>query len=73
MKTVNGSFETDKNFQYLGTTSTDQNCVYDEQRLEVLTAVTMTSTVFWDVTPSSLVKVYRCSEEGIASIFRVEK
>jgi hypothetical protein len=30
---------------------------------EVLTAVVMTSTIFWDITP----------EEHIASIFRVEE
>jgi hypothetical protein len=39
---------------------------------EVLTAVVMKSTTFWDITPCSLLSV-DVSEEHIASIFTVEK
>jgi hypothetical protein len=42
-------------------------------RFEVLMAVTLKSTVFWDVTPCSLVKFSDVTEERIASKFRVEK
>jgi hypothetical protein len=37
---------------------------------EILTAVVMKSTIFWDITPCSPLKV---SEERIASIFRIEE
>jgi hypothetical protein len=40
---------------------------------EVLTGVVMKSSVFWDITPCSPLKVSRRSEEHIGSIFRVEK
>jgi hypothetical protein len=39
---------------------------------EVLTAVVMKSTIFWDITLSSPLSI-DVSEEHIASIFRVEK
>jgi hypothetical protein len=38
---------------------------------EVLTAVVMNSTIFWDITPRSSLKVNR--RFHIASIFRVAK
>jgi hypothetical protein len=37
---------------------------------EVLTAVVMNSSIFWDITPCSQLKV---KEENIASIFRAEE
>jgi hypothetical protein len=41
---------------------------------EILTAVAMKSSVFWDITPSSLFKVKtNVSKKNVASIFRVEK
>jgi hypothetical protein len=40
---------------------------------EVLTAVSMESTVFWDVTPCSAVEVHHVSEQYTSSIFRVEE
>jgi hypothetical protein len=40
---------------------------------EVLTAVVMKSSVFWDITPCSPSKANQCSEEHVASIFRVEE
>jgi hypothetical protein len=40
---------------------------------EVLTAVAMMSTIFWDVMPYSLVEVHHISEEYTASIFRVDE
>jgi hypothetical protein len=39
---------------------------------EVLTAVVMRSSVFWDITPCSPLKATDVSEEHVASIFRVE-
>jgi hypothetical protein len=45
------------------------NCV----RFEVLTAVTVESTVFYDVTPCNLRNVYRRSDESITSVFRIEE
>jgi hypothetical protein len=48
-----------------------QNCV----GLEVLTAVVMKSSMFWDITPYyySSLKVNDDSEEHVASIIRVEE
>jgi hypothetical protein len=40
---------------------------------EVLTAVVMQITLFWDIMPCSPLKVTNVSEEHIASIFRIEK
>jgi hypothetical protein len=40
---------------------------------EVLTAVVMKSTIFWDTTPYSSWKLADVSEEYIASIFKVEE
>jgi hypothetical protein len=40
--------------------------------LEVVTAVTVNNTVFWDVILCSLVEVADISEEHAASVFRVE-
>jgi hypothetical protein len=42
-------------------------------RSEVLVAVTLTSTISWDVTPYSLVEVYCVSEEHNTSIMRVKE
>jgi hypothetical protein len=42
-------------------------------RFEVLTAVVMKSSIFWDITPCSMLKSTDVSEKLIASIFRVEK
>jgi hypothetical protein len=39
---------------------------------EVLTALVMKSSIFWDITPCSPLKVSDHSEEHIASIFRIE-
>jgi hypothetical protein len=40
---------------------------------EVLTAVVMRSSVFWDITPRSRWKSTDVSEEHVAFIFRVEE
>jgi hypothetical protein len=40
---------------------------------EVLTAVVMKSTIFWDITPCSPLLSTDVSEEHIASIFRAEE
>jgi hypothetical protein len=40
---------------------------------EVITAVIIESTIFWDVTPCSLLKVNQPMEEHISSIFSVEE
>jgi hypothetical protein len=42
-------------------------------QFEVLTAMAMKSSIFWDIMLRSLVKVNRRFEEIIASIFRVEE
>jgi hypothetical protein len=39
-------------------------------RFQILTAVTMTTAIFWDVTPYNTVEV---SEEHTVSIFRAQK
>jgi hypothetical protein len=41
--------------------------------IEVLTAVTKKSSVFWDITSCSLVEFADISEENTPSIFRVEE
>jgi hypothetical protein len=46
-------------------------CLFQE--FEVLTPVVMKSSVFWELTPYSPLKVNKFSEEHIASIFRVEE
>jgi hypothetical protein len=40
---------------------------------EVLTAMVMKSSILWDITPGSPLKVNDVSKEHIISIFRVEK
>jgi hypothetical protein len=40
---------------------------------EVLTAVVMKSSTFWDITQCSPLKFTVVSEEHVASLFRVEK
>jgi hypothetical protein len=40
---------------------------------EVLTAVVMKSSIFWDIMWCCQLKVNRVSEEHVASIFRVEE
>jgi hypothetical protein len=40
---------------------------------EVLTAVVMKSTIFWDITPCSPLKATDVSEEHVASIFGAEE
>jgi hypothetical protein len=49
----------------------DKHCV----GFEALSAVVMKSSLFWDITPCSPLKVNRrfVSEEHVASIFRVEE
>jgi hypothetical protein len=42
-------------------------------RFEVFGSVTLKITIFWDVTPCSLVEVTDASEERAASIFRIGK
>jgi hypothetical protein len=43
-------------------------------RFEVLTTVTMKITVFWDVTPYSLIDIYTgLSDESTTPIVRVEE
>jgi hypothetical protein len=41
--------------------------------VNVLRAVTMKSTVFWDLTPRNLTKVMEVSEDITASMFKVEE
>jgi hypothetical protein len=40
---------------------------------EALTAVVMKSSIFWDITPCTLLKSIDISEEHVAFIFRVEE
>jgi hypothetical protein len=40
---------------------------------EVLTAVVMKNTIFWDITSCSTLKVNRCFGGNTASMFRVEE
>jgi hypothetical protein len=40
---------------------------------EILTAVTAKSTIFWDVTPCTLVEINRLSDEYTAFVLRIEK
>jgi hypothetical protein len=40
--------------------------------LEVLTAVVMKSTIFWDITPCSPSKPTHVSEDHVASFYSVE-
>jgi hypothetical protein len=42
-------------------------------RFDILTTVTMKSTIFWAVMPCGLVEIYRCFEERSTSVLRVEK
>jgi hypothetical protein len=50
----------------------EEKCIQGFAGFEVLTAVTMTGTISWDVTLCKLVEVYHVLEEHTASIFRVE-
>jgi hypothetical protein len=42
-------------------------------RFEILTASATKSTIFWDVTPCSLVEVYKCSRQTHCLILRAKQ